>query len=170
MNLCQDFLARNKQVYETMWGPSEFFATGVLAEWDVEARLGEIEVPTPNGHERQTLDLYLPTPPAGRTWAKPPAEGYNLRCPSSCSFTAVASSGGERKIRFARVIGFARMPPGSRSIPIGSASLEAALNSANVPVTFYPVKGGGHGEFDEPRIGQMVTDFLAQRLRSAASR
>jgi L-proline amide hydrolase len=44
--LCQDFLARNQQVYETMWGPSEFFATGVLAEWNVETRLGEITVPT----------------------------------------------------------------------------------------------------------------------------
>ena len=44
--LCQDYLARNQQVYETMWGPSEFFATGVLAEWNVEPRLGEVAVPT----------------------------------------------------------------------------------------------------------------------------
>jgi proline-specific peptidase len=44
--LCRDFLARNQQVYETMWGPSEFFATGVLAGWSVEPRLGEITVPT----------------------------------------------------------------------------------------------------------------------------
>ncbi len=44
--LCQDFLARNEQVYETMWGPSEFFATGNLAEWDVEDRLREILLPT----------------------------------------------------------------------------------------------------------------------------
>ena len=44
--LCQDFLARNQQVYETMWGPSEFFATGVLADWNIEPRLGEIDVPT----------------------------------------------------------------------------------------------------------------------------
>jgi pimeloyl-ACP methyl ester carboxylesterase len=44
--LCQDFLARNQEVYETMWGPSEFFATGVLADWSVESRLGEIDVPT----------------------------------------------------------------------------------------------------------------------------
>ena len=46
LSLCQDFLARNQQVYETMWGPSEFFATGVLAEWNVEPRLCEIDVPT----------------------------------------------------------------------------------------------------------------------------
>jgi pimeloyl-ACP methyl ester carboxylesterase len=44
--LCQDYLARNQQVYETLWGPSEFFATGVLADWTVEPRLGEIDVPT----------------------------------------------------------------------------------------------------------------------------
>ena len=46
LDLCQDYLARNEQVYETMWGPSEFFATGVLADWNVEPRLGEIGVPT----------------------------------------------------------------------------------------------------------------------------
>jgi proline-specific peptidase len=46
LELCQGFLARNQDVYETMWGPSEFFATGVLADWDVESRLGEIDVPT----------------------------------------------------------------------------------------------------------------------------
>jgi pimeloyl-ACP methyl ester carboxylesterase len=44
--LCQAYLARNQEVYETMWGPSEFFATGVLEEWNVESRLGEIAVPT----------------------------------------------------------------------------------------------------------------------------
>jgi len=44
--LCQDYLARNQEVYETMWGPSEFFSTGVLADWNVEPRLGEVAVPT----------------------------------------------------------------------------------------------------------------------------
>jgi pimeloyl-ACP methyl ester carboxylesterase len=34
------------QVYETMWGPNEFTATGTLKDWDVIARLGEIDVPT----------------------------------------------------------------------------------------------------------------------------
>ena len=29
-----------------MWGPSEFFATGVLKDWNVESRLSEIELPT----------------------------------------------------------------------------------------------------------------------------
>lgn len=34
-----------------------------------------------NGHPRQTLDLYLPTPPAVRTWQKPPANGYQTKLP-----------------------------------------------------------------------------------------
>ncbi len=34
------------EVYGTMWGPSEFHATGTLQEWDVTDRLGEIRVPT----------------------------------------------------------------------------------------------------------------------------
>jgi pimeloyl-ACP methyl ester carboxylesterase len=46
LDMCQDYLARNQQVYEAMWGPSEFYATGVLADWDVEHRLSEIDVPT----------------------------------------------------------------------------------------------------------------------------
>ncbi len=36
----------NKQVYESMWGPTEFTVTGTLREWDVIDRLGEIDVPT----------------------------------------------------------------------------------------------------------------------------
>jgi len=46
LSLCEGYLARNQQVYEVMWGPSEFFATGVLSDWSVEQRLGEISVPT----------------------------------------------------------------------------------------------------------------------------
>ncbi len=34
------------QVYETMWGPNEYTATGTLKDWDVIDRLGEIDVPT----------------------------------------------------------------------------------------------------------------------------
>jgi proline iminopeptidase len=34
-----------KEVYETMWGPNEMRPTGVLADWDVTPRLGEITVP-----------------------------------------------------------------------------------------------------------------------------
>jgi len=39
-------LMQNPEVYNTMWGPSEFFATGTLKEWDITDRLGEIRVPT----------------------------------------------------------------------------------------------------------------------------
>lgn len=35
-----------EQVYNTMWGPSEFHATGSLKNWDIRHRLGEILVPT----------------------------------------------------------------------------------------------------------------------------
>lgn len=35
-----------QEVYGTMWGPSEFHATGTLREWDVRDRLGEIDIPT----------------------------------------------------------------------------------------------------------------------------
>jgi proline iminopeptidase len=35
----------NLEVYNTMWGPSEAYPTGVLAGWDVTPRLGEIRVP-----------------------------------------------------------------------------------------------------------------------------
>jgi len=34
------------QVYSTMFGPSEFHATGLLKDWDITAHLGEIDVPT----------------------------------------------------------------------------------------------------------------------------
>lgn len=38
--------ATNLEVYNTMWGPSEAHPTGVLAGWDVTARLDEIRLPT----------------------------------------------------------------------------------------------------------------------------
>ena len=46
-----DYVARSfdqlpNEVYLTMWGPSEFFCTGSLREWDVTTRLGEIDEPT----------------------------------------------------------------------------------------------------------------------------
>jgi proline-specific peptidase len=33
-------------VYQHMWGPSEWFVTGTLLNWDISARLGEIQAPT----------------------------------------------------------------------------------------------------------------------------
>jgi proline-specific peptidase len=46
-----DFLNRmadkpGDQIYHTMWGPSEFFLTGTLKDWDITSRLGEILAPT----------------------------------------------------------------------------------------------------------------------------
>ncbi len=37
---------RNRQVYVTLWGDSEWEATGRLRDWDVRPRLGGIDVPT----------------------------------------------------------------------------------------------------------------------------
>jgi len=33
-------------VYQVMWGPSEWYLTGSLKDWDITNRLGEIRVPT----------------------------------------------------------------------------------------------------------------------------
>jgi proline-specific peptidase len=33
-------------VYHLLWGPSEWYLTGVLKDWDITRRLGEIRVPT----------------------------------------------------------------------------------------------------------------------------
>ncbi len=38
-------LMQNPEVYYTMWGPSEFFATGTLRDWDITARLSEVRLP-----------------------------------------------------------------------------------------------------------------------------
>ena len=45
-----------------------------------------------------------------------------------------------------------------------SELLEAALKKFGVPVSFYTIKGGGHGASSDDRIGPMVTTFLAERL------
>jgi len=36
----------NGEMYEYMWGPTEFYAPGTLQNYDVSARLGKVEVPT----------------------------------------------------------------------------------------------------------------------------
>jgi proline-specific peptidase len=50
------------EVYETMWGPTEFGpCTGVLKDYDVLSRLGEVEMPTLltiGRHDECPLDLY----------------------------------------------------------------------------------------------------------------
>lgn len=40
------FELKSREVYEHMWGPSEVFPNGTLANWDMTPRLGEIDVPT----------------------------------------------------------------------------------------------------------------------------
>jgi proline-specific peptidase len=37
---------KNDQVYKTLWGESEWNATGLLRDWDVRERLSELDVPT----------------------------------------------------------------------------------------------------------------------------
>jgi proline-specific peptidase len=39
-------LAQDPEVYNTMWGPSEFHCTGTLQNWNIESQLAEIQVPT----------------------------------------------------------------------------------------------------------------------------
>jgi acetyl esterase/lipase len=46
-----------------------------------------------------------------------------------------------------------------------SVLLEAALKKAGVPVTFYTVKGAGHGGFKDPKVPEKTRDFLAAHLQ-----
>src|SRR5690349_8411409 len=39
-------LSQDPEVYNTMWGPTEFTCTGRLQNWNIEDRLSEIHVPT----------------------------------------------------------------------------------------------------------------------------
>ncbi len=50
-----------------------------------------------------------------------------------------------------------------------SELLEAVLKKASVPVSFYTVKGGGHGGFRDPRVSQLTREFLARHLKAAPS-
>lgn len=42
---CDD-APRNSRIYQQMWGPTEFYATGSLDDFDLSGRLDEIDVPT----------------------------------------------------------------------------------------------------------------------------
>ena len=46
-----------------------------------------------------------------------------------------------------------------------SVLLKDALEKAGVPVTFYRVKGGGHGWFRDPKVPELTKAFLEQHLR-----
>ncbi len=43
-----------------------------------------------------------------------------------------------------------------------SELLEAALKKAGVPVTFYTVKGAGHGRFSDPKVVELTQEFLSK--------
>ena len=46
-----------------------------------------------------------------------------------------------------------------------SVLLKDALEAAGVPVTFYRVKGGGHGWFRDPKVPELTKAFLEQHLK-----
>ena len=53
-----------------------------------------------------------------------------------------------------------------RSVPYTqSVTLVEALRAAKVPVTFYSVAGGSHGDFEDPHLRRLVTDFLTSLAR-----
>jgi acetyl esterase/lipase len=49
-----------------------------------------------------------------------------------------------------------------------SELLAVALKKAGVPVTFYTVKGGGHGGFNDPNVPTLTREFLAATLQKRA--
>jgi acetyl esterase/lipase len=46
-----------------------------------------------------------------------------------------------------------------------SELLTKALKHAGVPVTFYTVRGAGHGRFEDPKVAELTRDFLATHLK-----
>ena len=48
-----------------------------------------------------------------------------------------------------------------------SELLAAALKKAGVPVTFYVVKGAGHGRFNDQKVPELTRGFLATHLKPA---
>lgn len=51
-----------------------------------------------------------------------------------------------------------------------SQLLEAALKKAGVFVTFYTVKGAGHGRFNDPKVSLLTREFLAKELKGTLTR
>jgi acetyl esterase/lipase len=47
-----------------------------------------------------------------------------------------------------------------------SELLEEALKKAGVPVTFYTVKGGGHGGFKDPNVPKLTREFFEKNLKN----
>jgi len=52
-------------------------------------------------------------------------------------------------------------------VPFGqSVILVEALRAAGVPVTFYTVKGAGHGQFTDPEVPRLTREFLTRHLKT----
>ncbi len=49
------------------------------------------------------------------------------------------------------------------------SQLTAALKNANVPVTFYTVKGAKHGGLRDPQVTQLTSAFFAKYLKPERS-
>jgi acetyl esterase/lipase len=47
-----------------------------------------------------------------------------------------------------------------------SELLEAALKKEGVPVSFYTVKGGGHGFFQDPNVPKLTKEFFEKHLKT----
>ena len=50
-----------------------------------------------------------------------------------------------------------------------SVLLHTALEEAGVPVTFYTVAGGGHGQFTDPKVAELTLAFLKRHLQGVSS-
>ena len=50
-----------------------------------------------------------------------------------------------------------------------SELLEAALKKADVPISFYTVKGAGHGGFKDPNVPKLTKKFFKNHLKPSAS-
>jgi len=51
-----------------------------------------------------------------------------------------------------------------------SELLEAALKKAGVPVSFYTVKGAGHGGFRDPNVPKLTKEFFSKHLKAVQSK
>jgi proline iminopeptidase len=96
----------NYEIYKMMQGPSEFGISGRLENWDVKARLKEIEIPTLMiGARYDTMD-----PKAMEEQSKLVKNGRYLYCPNGSHL----SMWDDQKVFMEGVIGFIRDVDGGR--------------------------------------------------------
>ncbi|MEO1655484.1 MAG: proline iminopeptidase-family hydrolase, partial [Bacteroidota bacterium] len=78
----RSFAHLNQKVYEYMQGPSEFVPGGILQDWDIWDRLGEISVPTLTvGAKYDTMD-----PKEMEEMSQLVKNGRYLYCPNGSHF------------------------------------------------------------------------------------